>query len=53
MIFVPVKSYEAARRRYPRAAIISRVPGGFMCFASKADYLKWKAAQLLQTEERK
>jgi hypothetical protein len=43
MVFVPVKSYRAARRRYPRAAIICKVDGGYMCFASRADWLKWRA----------
>ena len=42
VIFVPVKSYLTARRRYPRAFIICRVAGGFIAFASRADHQRWK-----------
>ena len=45
MIFIPVKSYRAVRRRYPRAYVICRCAGGFIALASADDYLKWKASR--------
>ena len=41
-IFVPVKSYAAARRRFPRAAVIVRDGEGYRAFASLGDWLTWK-----------
>ena len=42
MIFIACKSRQTARRRYPRAAVIARVDGGYMCFALRSDWLKWR-----------
>ena len=42
MIFIACNSYQTARRRYPRAQAIARMPGGFMCFALRADYIRWR-----------
>jgi hypothetical protein len=45
MIFIACRSYQTARHYCPRAQTISRVPGGFMCFALRADYLRWKRTE--------
>lgn len=41
-VLVPVRSYRAARRRYPRAAVICRADGGYRAFASLTDYRTWR-----------
>lgn len=40
--FIQVKSYRAAKKQAPWAAIIAKVEGGYMAFESVNDYLIWK-----------
>jgi hypothetical protein len=39
MTFTACKSRSTARRRYPNAALIVKVDGGYMCFTSTTAYL--------------
>jgi hypothetical protein len=41
MTFTACKSRSTARRRYPDAARIVKVEGGYMCFASTMDWYLW------------
>lgn len=42
MQFVPVKSRRAARRAYPSAIKMTRVPGGFLAFFNPHSYALWR-----------
>jgi hypothetical protein len=41
MTFIACKSRSTARRRYPDAARIVKVEGGYMCFTSWMDFYLW------------
>jgi hypothetical protein len=46
--FVAVKTYSAARRRFPRAAVICRDGGGYRAFACLDDWYIWRRLPALE-----
>jgi len=42
MTFIDARSYRAARRAAPWAAIIARVEGGYIAFRTITDYQTWR-----------
>ena len=40
--FIPVKSYNTAKRRAPWASIIAKAENGFFAFECVNEYKRWK-----------
>ena len=41
-VTIDCKSYNTAKNRFPWAAIIAKVEGGYTAFESLDDYRRWK-----------
>lgn len=41
-IFIECRTYQTAKRRFPWAAVIVRVEGGFMAFSTTDEYMTWQ-----------